>query len=132
VAPPAAAVRVAENPISARQSPNVVREKMVQKPVAEHKFQQPVEKDAMAPFTVKTDLQGFKAEYDRILSRAQAFATTDPLMGVAEYQGLARFCEKHSQKELAISALRTARMLADQTGDEALKSRLDMQLSEVD
>ncbi|NQW30417.1 MAG: hypothetical protein HQ472_07890 [Ignavibacteria bacterium] len=86
----------------------------------------------LAPFTVKSDPVGFRTEYERILHRAELFAVNDPLVGVAEYQGLARFCKKHFQRDLTISALRSARVLAEQTGDESLKIKLDQDLRDLD
>ncbi len=132
VVAPVSTVQVAENIVLAAPAPNVTRARVAPRQRADQKFEQPASANELTAFSVKSDVQSFKVEYDRILTRAQSFATSDPLMGASEYQGLARFCKKHSQHDLSKSALRSARVLAEQTGDEGLKLSIDKQLGEFD
>ncbi len=57
-------------------------------------------------------VDGFTAEYERVLARAMQFESTDPLRAANEYLGLGRLCLVRKQWAHAASALQRSEELA--------------------
>lgn len=123
VAQPQAAQSAAEHPavvettIAKQQQTNVVRESKAQTPSTRLK--------------VEGDVDGFTAEYERVLRQAISYEATDPLRAVNEYMGLVRMCERREKYAHAVSALERATVLADQVGDVNLKHSVETKLQEI-
>lgn len=103
--------------VSKQQPPAVVRNERINTPSTRLK--------------VEGDVDGFTAEYERVLRQAMSFEASDPLRAVNEYMGLARMCERREKYAHAVSALERATVLADQIGDVNLKNSVDAKLSTV-
>ncbi len=108
---------VVETTIAKQQHSNVVRESKAQAPSTRLK--------------VEGDVDGFTAEYERVLRQAISYEATDPLRAVNEYMGLVRMCERREKYAHAVSALERATVLADQVGDVNLKHSVETKLQEI-
>ena len=67
--------------------------------------------DHQKGFTTNGSVDGFSAEYERILSRAMRFESADPLRAATEYMGLGRLCLARQQYAHAVSVLQRAEEL---------------------
>lgn len=140
-----------ETPTAKRETPAVVAHPHVAQPQAEQpavesptvfettvakKQQLAISREArpVTPSTrlkVEGDVDGFTAEYERVLRQAISYEATDPLRAVNEYMGLVRMCERREKYAHAVSALERATVLADQVGDVNLKHSVESKLQEI-
>lgn len=130
------AVTAEPQPVASQKTAPVVEEpSVVATTVAKQQQPAVVRNESInAPSTrlkVEGDVDGFTAEYERVLRQAMSFEASDPLRAVNEYMGLARMCERREKYAHAVSALERATVLADQIGDVNLKNSVDAKLSTV-
>lgn len=72
----------------------------------------PVESESPTQLMADVTVDGFTAEYERVLARAMLFESTDPLRAASEYLGLGRLCLARQQWAHAASALQRSEELA--------------------